>query len=232
MTLKVGCGQFAVARARYFETLPTVEVGAAFIDPPRVSTVRAWRLEAPAPFDFSVPASQIVTHPAASPTYSRILRNIPERRRAFCGHFKDTPEVRVAWEATQALATALRAKFIVFETPASFDPEANHLRDLYRFFKAVPRGAASFVWQARGSWEPKLIDKICGDLGLIRARNPLEEPEAAPRGVRYYRLRGSGYTDAQRCFLRRLGAEGQTYLYFTHRTGWLEAKALLMGRAC
>ena len=220
-----------VARRRYFETLPTVEVGAAFIDPPKAATASVWRGEAPREFEFSVPVSQMVTHQAESSGYAKIRHRIPERRRAFCGHFKDTPEVAGAWEATRALAAAVRARFIVFETPASFYPDSNHLRDMYRFFKGVPRGPWLFVWQPRGLWEPRLLDTVCGDLSLVRAYDPFQEPVAAPRGVRYLRLRGNGYSDAQFALLRRLGDGGQAYVYFTHRSGWLEARRLLEGRA-
>lgn len=52
MAIKVGCAGFMVARRRYFQTLPTVEVGGAFIDPPKPATAEVWRSEAPRDFDF------------------------------------------------------------------------------------------------------------------------------------------------------------------------------------
>lgn len=231
MALKVGCAQFAVARSRYFDTLPTVEVGSAFIEAPRLATVEQWRKEAPKSFEFSLPASQIITHPATNSTYDKVRAKIPERRRGFCGHFKDTPEIALAWEATRALAGALEAAFVVFETPASFYPDANHLRDMYRFFKAAPRGRWQYVWQPRGSWEDKLIGKVCADLQLLRARDPFEDPHDPPKGVRYYRLRGTEYTLPQLSALRKLGNDGPCYAYFLRRDGWLQAKKLAEGRA-
>ena len=229
--MKVGCGRFAVARERYFAELPTVEIGPAFIDPMKPATAETWRREAPKDFDFSVPASQVVTHTSESSTYNRIRAKIPERRRAFCGHFRDTPEVALAWEATQALAVALRARFVVFDTPATFYPDANHLRDMYRFFKSMRRGPWTLVWQPRGSWQERMVLTVCRDLGLVRALDPLKDPEPETEGVRYYRLPGQGYTDAQLSSVRRAAARGQSYLYFTHPRGWLEAKRLVTGRA-
>lgn len=229
--MKVGCGRFAVARERYFAELATVEIGSAFIDPPNPATAEVWRREAPKGFDFSVPASQVVTHTIESATYNRIRADIPERRRAFCGHFRDTPEVGLAWEATRAVATALAARFVVFETPASFYPEANHLRDMYRFFKAMRRGPWTLVWQPRGSWTDRMVTTVCRDLGLVRALDPLKDPEPETEGVRYYRLFGHGYSDAELSSVRRAAARGQSYLYFTHPRGWLEAKRLVTGRA-
>lgn len=229
--MKVGCGRFAVARARYFSALPTVEIGPAFIEPMRPETAQTWRQEAPKGFDFSLPASQVVTHTSDSATYNRIRAKIPERRRPFCGHFRDTPEVGLAWEATRALAVALEARFVVFETPASFYPDANHLRDMYRFFKAMRRGSWTSVWQPRGSWQPKMVETVCRDLGLVRALDPLKDPEPAGEGVRYYRLPGQQYSDGELSSVRRLASRGQSYVYFTHPRGWLEARRLIFGRA-
>jgi uncharacterized protein YecE (DUF72 family) len=229
--LKVGCGRFAVARGRYFDTLPTVELGVAFMDPPKLELARGWRAEAPKDFEFSLPASQVVTHMASSSTYDKIRSRIPERRRDFCGHFKDTPEVGLAWERTRALAEALRARFVVFETPASFYPDSNHLRDMYRFFKSAARGTAAFVWQPRGHWEPKLAAKVAADLGLMTAYDPFERPGEPPRGPRYFRLRGEAYSDAQLKQLRRFADGAATYAYFLRPRGWLSAKRMAEGRA-
>lgn len=231
MTFKVGCAMFAVARERYFQTLNTVELGPAFIETPKLATASLWRAEAPKDFDFSLPASQILTHPASNSSYDKIRAKIPERRRDFCGHFKDTPETQLAWEGTRAVAAALRARFIVFETPASFYPDSNHLRDMYRFFKSAARGGSAFVWQPRASWEPKLLAKVCGDLGLMRAFDPFEQPGDPPSGPRYFRLRGAEYTDGQLKQLRRFAEGAATYAYFLRRHGWMSAKRMAEGRA-
>ncbi len=39
----------------------------------------------------------------------------------------------------QEIARALKARFVVFQTPASFYPNSDHLRDMYRFFKPMRR---------------------------------------------------------------------------------------------
>ena len=46
---------------------------------------------------------------------------------------------------------------------------ADRLRDMYRFFKALPRGRARLVWQPAASWEDKLVGRVCADLGLLLA---------------------------------------------------------------
>ena len=224
MGIKVGCGTFAVARQRYFLMLPTIEIGSAFIQPPKPETAANWRADAPRDFEFSLPASQIITHQADSWGYAKLTTRIPERRRAFCGHFKESDEASRAWAATRAAAAALKPRFIVFETPFTFYPDSNHLRDMYRFFKNAQREGEVFVWHPRGSWEAKLVGKVCADLNLVRAYDPFEEPLEPPRGVRYLRLKGTGYRPEQLSALRRIGEGGQAYAYFTHRMGWLEAR--------
>lgn len=220
-----------MARSRYFGRLSTVEIGAAFIQPPKPETAATWRAEAPKGFDFSLPCSQIVTHQAETSGYARMTQKIPERRRGACGHFKDTPEVAGAWEATRMAAQALDARFVVFQTPATFFPDADHLRDMYRFFKKAPRGPWAFVWQPRGRWDEKLIARVCGDLGLVRAYDPFETPIDPPKGVRYLRSPAVSHTEGQLTHLRRLGDGGPTYAYFTSRAGWTEAQRLIFGRA-
>ncbi|MDE2237585.1 MAG: DUF72 domain-containing protein [Elusimicrobia bacterium] len=228
--MRVGCGRFAVARARYFATLTTVEVGPAFVATPRPATLERWRSEAPRDFDFSLPVSQIVTHPASSSGYARILSTIPERRRGFCGHFKPTAEVASAWERTRAAAGVLGAKFLLFETPTSFYPDANHLRDMYNFFKGLRRGPWTCVWQPRGAWSPRLLEKVSGDLGLVRARDPFQEPELPREACRYLRTRAERLSERQMALLRRLFDEGPARLYLLGLSAWPDARRLAEGR--
>ena len=220
--LKVGCAGFPVARSRYFQTLKTVEIASSFLQPPRPGTARAWREEAPEGFDFSIRAWKLITHPATHISFGKLSEKIPEKRRPFCGHFKPTAEVARSWEATRALAAELGAKFIVFETPASFYPDANHLRDMYRFFKENSMEGALAVWEPRGSWEPRLIAKVCADLGLIRAVDPSCQDPVGGR-VNYFRVgRETGPLS-----LGRLGGGRPSYLYFTSRDSWRQARGLL-----
>lgn len=228
---KIGCGGFPVSRERYFQELKTVEIASTFLATPKLSTVEIWKKEAPAGFEFSMRASQIITHPADSRGYAKILRKIPERRRNFCGHFKPAPEVDFAWEATRAAAETLGARFVVFETPPTFYPDANHLRDFYRFFKSIRRTPAALVWHPRGSWEPRMIGKVCADLGLILAADPVSAPQtevSSGLALNYFRLpglRGGGvYSETQLREVARRCGNSPSYVFFTHRSSWHDAR--------
>lgn len=193
--VKTGCSGFPVARADYFRRLGAVEVVSSFVKPPRVATAEAWRAEAPEGFDFCLQAWQRITHLPSSPSYAR-AGALDARAAARLGHFKPTEEVARAWEAVAEVAEALRARFVLFRTPSTFYPNADHLRDMYRFFKAARRRGAAFAWEPRGGgWEGPLIRRVCGDLGLTHATAAGAEPERA--SVRYLR-----FADPSRRFRR------------------------------
>lgn len=183
--IKPGCCGFPVSQREYYRRLSTVEVSEAFYKPPKPETAERWRREAPEDFEFSLRAWLRITHPAASQAYARGGLPAPARERAGLGHFRSTDQVREAWERVRAVAEALRPRFIVFQTPTTFYPNADHLRDMYRFFKEARRGGALFVWEPRARWEDKLAARVCADLGLLRAG-------AAEGAVRYLRLRPEG----------------------------------------
>lgn len=223
---KAGCGGFPVAQSRYFAALRFVEIESSFFNLPRVATAHAWRAQAPAGFDFALRAWQLITHPAESSGYSRLRASIAPKRRAFCGHFKPTPEVERAWEETRAVAEALGARFIVFETPSSFYPDANHLRDLYRFFQGRGRGDHIPIWDPGGAqWTPKLISKVCADLKLAAAARPWEgRPGFGP--LNYVRLppQQAGYEESRLDQVRQACREKPSYVVFRSRDCWREAR--------
>lgn len=229
----VGCCGWPIRRAEYFSRLKTVEINSAFYNLPLLSTAERWRAEAPEDFEFSLKAWQIITHPASSPTYSKLRRKISEKARTRYGGFRDTFEVSSAWERTLAVARALRARFILFQTPSSFYPSSDHLRDMYRFFKGLPRGEFHYVWETRAeSWRPTSLQRTCEDLGLVHGVDPLvSEPLHGP--VRYFRLHGRYdkgrllyhhmYSDEQMSRLLDLCRGRHAYVYFNNFEMWRDA---------
>ena len=220
--LRVGCCGFPVARASYFRRFQAVEIAATFTRLPGAETARRWRAEAPQGFEFSVRAPRIITHPEQRP--GRVSR---------VGHFLQSDEVREAWKGTLAVADLLAARFIVFETPDSFYPNADHFRDLYRFFKEARRGGASFVWDPRGGgWEEGLLHKVVSDLGLILAADPLGGRQPSPR-LRYLRLRGRrggrrvergvSFTDGELRQVREACSGAPSNVFFGNNAMWRDA---------
>jgi uncharacterized protein YecE (DUF72 family) len=191
VSITVGCCGFPVSRQRYFSSLKAVEISSTFFHLPRLATAEKWRAEAPADFTYALKAWQPLTHLSSSPTYKRLRPAMDKRELGLVGHFRQNDTVWKAWSAFEKIVNAVAPRFIVFETPGTFYPNADHLRDIYKFFKRVRRGDAQFVWEPRGpSWEPRIIERTCKDLGLIHAVDPLQNPPQT-RGVKYYRMHGA-----------------------------------------
>lgn len=238
-SIQVGCCGFPVSRPRYFDAFRVVEVDSSFYQPPLQSTAERWKLEAPKGFQFMVKAWQLITHPPASPTYRKLGKDRPVRLDR-CGHFRSSPEVRLAWERTRRLALTLGAKMVLFQTPATFRPDADRLRDLYSFFEKVERGEFLLAWEPRGEgWTAKLVARVLSDLRLVHAVDPLAE---APLGrIGYFRLHGARhdgrivyrhrYTDEELRKVAGLARFKPTYVFFNNSEMFQDAQrfAELMG---
>ncbi|TLZ51855.1 MAG: DUF72 domain-containing protein [Methanobacteriota archaeon] len=188
--IKVGICGFAQAQAAVFRSLRLLEVQQTFYKPPRIETAKRWRERAPADFEFTAKAWQLITHEPPSPTYRKAGISIDENRRDRYGSFRPTEEVFAAWEQTRKVCEAMRATFIVFQTPESFGPTAKNKENLYAFFGGITAKGFVPTWEPRGPWPLHVTERICEDLGLQHATDPfamdlVDQPRA------YYRLHGS-----------------------------------------
>jgi len=226
--VKVGCCGFPKPRSEYYRTLKIVEVQQTFYHPPRLETAEKWRAEAPADFEFTLKAWQLITHGPQSPTYRRLKLSWPAGRLSQCGSFKPTEEVLWAWEETRGIAAALRSRYIVFQCPASFQPSPENKENLKSFFKKARREDFRFIWEPRGKWEPQEIRAICRELDLIHGVDPFKKDPAFGK-IRYFRLHGiTGYryrfsgedleTLRQKCLER-------SYCLFNNVNMWADALA-------
>ena len=212
--VRVGCCGFRLSRAEYFARFPVVEVQQTFYQPPRIETLRGWREEAPAGFEFTVKAWMLITHEARSPTYRRLKKELTAGERDEVGAFRPTRAVREAWDVTRASAEALKAKRVLFQCPASFKPTAGNVRNLRAFFTSTDRGQFAFAWEPRGGWPRELIAELCAELDLAHVVDPLVERTATPRRC-YFRLhvrRGGrkSYEDAELLELYSMLPRGET----------------------
>ncbi|MHC4573974.1 MAG: DUF72 domain-containing protein [Planctomycetota bacterium] len=103
-TTKVGCCGFPVARPKYFEKFSLVEIQQTFYQPPQPDTAKRWRDQAPADFEFTLKAWQLVTHEPSSPTYRRLKIPLSETQKKQLGAFRWTDAVRRAWQKTLEIA--------------------------------------------------------------------------------------------------------------------------------
>src|SRR5438046_10453988 len=157
--------------------LAAVEIQETFYHPVPVARAAKWRARAPPEFRFAVKASQFITHEVSSPTYRRSGRVIPPKDRAAYGNFQDSLPVREGWEATRAVAEALGAHMIVFQTPSTFRPtDANRTR-LFRVFESIRTDDTKRI-ELRGGWATHRGTWFCRETGRAHVGHPLADQRA------------------------------------------------------
>lgn len=189
MLVKVGCCGFRSSRTSYYGLLPAVEVQHTFYQPPQISTLQRWRKEAPADFEFTLKAWQLITHHSSSPTYKRLKRVLTEEEKEGAGFFRSSKIVDDAWDITRACAQALEAKAVLFQCPARFQPTGENIENLVRFFKGKARVGLTFCWEPRGNWPRELVKSLCDDLDLWHVVDPFADTSVTPKKC-YFRLHG------------------------------------------
>lgn len=187
--IRVGCCGYPVARKKYFSKFGVVEIQTTFYHPPEPEVAKKWRSEAPKSFEFTVKAWQLITHSPKSLTYTKAKLEIPNEKLTSYGFFKPTPEVFRAWDKTEEIARILGCKIIIFQSPASFLPTQENMRNMMDFFKKVERKDYIFAWEPRGKWREERVRKVCLDLNLVDCVDPLRRSPVAGEPA-YFRLHG------------------------------------------
>ena len=188
--VRVGLCGFSMAFEDYVREFPVVEVHQTFYEPPRDATMRRGRAEAPADFEFTLKAGQLVTHDASSPTYRRLRRPLTATQRAETGSFRTTPIVLDAWARTLECVALLRATAVLLQCPRSFGPTDDNVGRMRAFFAAVERPAGVRVlWEPRGEWPPDVVRDLCRDLRLVHVVDPFVTQTVTPEET-YFRLHG------------------------------------------
>ncbi|MBI5968101.1 MAG: DUF72 domain-containing protein [Deltaproteobacteria bacterium] len=228
MDVKVGCCGFPKARSEYYAHFQVVEVQQTFYQPPTCRTAERWRSEAPSDFEFTLKAWQLITHESRSPTYRRLKLPWPQKQLNNCGSFQPTEEVHWAWEQTREVAMALKAKIIVFQTPASFQPTPENKENLRKFFRAVDRTGFLFIWEPRGLWRNEEVHERCRELNLTHGVDPFKTDPLFGQ-VQYFRIHGItgyGYRFSEKD-LRALKEKclRKSYCLFNNVSMWMDALA-------
>lgn len=189
LNIKIGCCGFSEAHHKYYLDFDTVEIQNTFFQPPRINVAKKWRASAPKKFEFTLRAWQLITHQPSSAGYKRLRIPIPYRQKPKYGFFLPTREVHSSWETSKVFASALEAKFILFQCPTNFHPIKENLRNLKKFFQSINRAAINPVLETNGSWDKEMLKDICCELNLIHAVDPFQS-ESVSDSLRYYRLYG------------------------------------------
>ena len=196
-------------RQNYFRTFKAVELQDTFYRVILDETLTRWRSEAPEEFEYTVKAFQGITHPHNSPTWRRAKGFKPTAAHGF---FQPTQEVLASWEYTRKAASILQSKFIVFQTPPSFEPTGENISNMEQFFTRIERNNLTLGWEPRGRWyeNQELLAGILARHNLVHVVDPFRRLPLSKEKVMYFRLHGIGrgevnysykYTDED---LRRL----------------------------
>jgi uncharacterized protein YecE (DUF72 family) len=176
--------------ASYVRRFDLVEVQHTFYDPPGDALLVRWRAQAPAHFEFTMKAWQVITHDSGSPTYRRLKRPLPEDERGQVGSFRSTSPVFRAWDRTLQCARLLRATAVLLQCPKSFRPSVENVKRMTTFLTTADRPDARLLWEPRGDWPPSLLTELCRDLRLVHVVDPMQTETVTPQET-YYRLHGT-----------------------------------------
>ncbi|MFQ5706796.1 MAG: DUF72 domain-containing protein [bacterium] len=189
MDIKVGCCGFSEAHYKYYAHFNLVEVQSTFYQPPKLNTAVKWRESSPENFEFTIKAWQLITHTPSSATYRRLREPISPRKNARYGFFKPTREVFQAWETTKNFAQSLGARHVLFQSPNSFKPTDENIRNLKKFFDSIDRESLNLIWEPRDGWKLNMVKELCNQLDLVHCADPFQN-ETFSEPVKYYRLHG------------------------------------------
>jgi uncharacterized protein YecE (DUF72 family) len=219
--IKVGLCGWTIAARGYFARFPVLEVQQTFYDPPAEATLLRWREAAPAGFEFTMKAWQVITHEATSSTYRRLRRPMAEKDRAAAGAFRGSAVVEAAWQTTLRCARLLRATAVLFQCPASFRPTEENAARMRAFFTGKERHGLRFLWEPRGTWPVALVRELCETLELVHAVDPFVSDTVTPEHL-YFRLHGIGgsrhvYSDVELARVAELvRGHGDAYVMFNN----------------
>lgn len=189
----MGCCGFSGSMKSYFEEFKVVEIQRTFYKIPRESTLEKWKIQAPEEFEFTIKATQLITHPSTSPTYKKANISVPPSSQENYGFFRPTEDVFSAWKLNKRACDILNARICIFQTPKSFRPTDENLENMRTFFKRIERGNLTFGWEPRGKdWTEEIIKNLCKSLNLTHVTDPFKQlPIHITGGIAYFRLHGS-----------------------------------------
>ncbi len=198
MLVKIGCCGFPVARSRYYKVFRVVEIQQTFYKPPSMDTIRKWREEAPADFEFTFKAWQLITHSPRSPTWRKAKITLPKEKIDKYGLLKPTDENIKVWEKMLEIAQILKSRVIVLQTPPSLKYDDESIKSISEFFKRITSISRErnihVAWEPRGSWSQykEVLLEILGKYKIIHVVDPFKYDPIATTDTCYLRLHGKG----------------------------------------
>jgi uncharacterized protein YecE (DUF72 family) len=165
--LTVGCAGFAVPATRYFKEYRFVEVQETHLAVPGPGTLRRWRREAPAGFEFALLGPREIAQEG----------------------FREGKVIETALKTLGEVAEELSAKTAVFVAPPDFPCTRGNRAALRDFLKNVGGLFERVVFEVGSAWDPDDADGLAEETSTLSSRDPLHAG-LSKRSVAYYRLPG------------------------------------------
>lgn len=179
------------SKKNYFEILNTCEIQETFYSVPDIKKAENIRKKIEKfkekEIRIFLKAPQHITHPENSPTYRRCKKDYGKRENY--GFFKNTEEVKKAWEEIYKFAEKLKAHGIVFQTPASFSENVNNIENIYSFIEIIKGSPFLIFWEPRGKWSKNTLKRIFKNLKINHA-TCIFQMEPLTKNPLYLRLHG------------------------------------------
>lgn len=185
--------------SKIIEKFHLAEIQTTFYNIPREKTVQNWRNKVSEDFVFSFKVFQGITHNARSPTWRRYRGEIPKNVLSKIGDLKLNEITMEYWETMFNISKILSAKFMVVQTPASFKPTEENIKNAKETFSFLEekigssRLNLSVAWEPRGSWlkNRDLLESIANDYPhIILTVDPLVDEPFVGGKYAYFRLHG------------------------------------------
>lgn len=163
MRLHIGQPALRGDIARYAQKFDLLELRADSASLPRLARLKEWRAKVPERFVFSVVLPSVV------------------------GTLEAGKELDAALAQALRVAEALKAEWLLLQTPASLGPSKRTERKLQELVERLPREQLRVAWEPRGVWEDEPTEILANRLGLHLVRDLRYRP-APPQEVIYSRL--------------------------------------------
>lgn len=166
-TITVGCAGFPVPATRYFKEFLFVEIQETHHALPGMGTIRRWRREAPAGFEFAMLAPREIGQEG----------------------FRAGKVVETALKSLLDVRKELDATTAVFVSPPELTSSRANKAAVKEFLASVRKKFDRVVWEAPTTWDPDDAAALAAEVKVIPARDPLLHGKLdAP--IAYYRLPG------------------------------------------
>lgn len=188
-----GYGNIKGGLKKYVTMFNVVELQSTFYNLPKIQTAKKWLQIARSinpNFEFTLKAWQGITHPPDSPTWKR-SKIKPDKDMGF---LKPTERNFSSWKKIIDIAKALESRFIIVQTPPSFEPNEININNMKIFFSSIDRDNFIIGWDPRGTWrdKPSEIMKLCNELNLVHVVDPFRTLPLSELSQVYFRLHGIG----------------------------------------